>query len=61
MVFSSSYGTLTLENEYIRDMYKKIFINIPQNYFPNDDFGQNLINSRTEKAILPFERWFEKN
>ena len=55
------YDTLTLKNEYIRDINKKISIDIPKNYFPNDDFGQDPINSWTENAILFFDKWFEKD
>ena len=55
------YDTLTLKNEYIRDVNKKISIDIPKNYFPNDDVGQDPINSWTENAILFFDKWFEKD
>ena len=55
------YDTLTLKNEYIRDINKKISIDIPKNYFPNDDVGQDPINSWTENAILFFDKWFEKD
>ena len=43
------------------DINKKISIDIPKNYFPNDDFGQDPINSWTENAILFFDKWFEKD
>ena len=55
------YGIITLKNEYTRDINKKIFIDIPKNYFPNDDIGQNPINSWTDNAILFFDKWFEKD
>ena len=34
------YDRLTLQNEYLRDKNKGLPIDIPKNYFPNDDDTQ---------------------
>mgnify|MGYP001193976610 FL=1 len=56
------YDTMTLKNEYLRDVKKNIPIQIPENYFPNNDLSRLPKNNWTKNAIMFFNNWFvDKN
>ncbi len=53
----SEYDPMTLKNEYIRDKNKGLDIDIPENYFPNDNpENQPLVNWRSHANLL-FVNW----
>lgn len=51
------YDATTLSEEYNRDMNKGIDIDIPENYFPNDDPGQQPLNTWRSHTHLLFSNW----
>lgn len=51
------YEPTTLKDEYERDLQKGINIQIPKNYFPNDDPTQYPINTWRSHANLLFVNW----
>lgn len=51
------YDTETLSKEYWRDKEKGLDINIPQNYFPQDDSSQKPLNTWRSTAHLFFSNW----
>lgn len=53
----SEYDKDTLKNEYLRDMEKGLEIDIPKNYFPNDDPTKDPIVSWRAHANLLFSNW----
>lgn len=53
----SEYDPLTLQNEYQRDKKKGLDINIPKNYFPDDDPGQPPVVRWRAHANLLFSNW----
>ena len=53
----SEYDKDTLKNEYLRDMEKGLEIDIPKNYFPNDDPTKEPIVSWRAHANLLFSNW----
>lgn len=53
----AEYDPLTLKNEYLRDKRKGIPINIPKNYFPNDDPSKDPIIRWKSHANLMFSNW----
>ena len=53
----SEYDKDTLKNEYLRDMEKGLEIDIPKNYFPNDDPSKEPIVSWRAHANLLFSNW----
>ena len=53
----SEYDKDTLKNEYLRDKEKGLEIDIPKNYFPNDDPTKEPIVSWRAHAILLFSNW----
>jgi len=53
----SEYDPLTLKYEYERDLNKGIPINIPKNYFPNDDPSQMPVVRWRSNANLLFTNW----
>jgi homoserine O-succinyltransferase len=53
----SEYDPLTLKGEYERDVKKGLPINIPRNYFPNDDPSQPPLVRWHGHASLLFANW----
>ena len=53
----SEYDPLTLQEEYERDIAKGLDIEIPKNYFPNDDPNQEPIVRWRSHANLLFSNW----
>ena len=53
----SEYDAETLQNEYLRDLALGKPIDIPENYFPNDDPSQPPILSWRRHAHLLFSNW----
>lgn len=53
----SEYSRGTLSNEYHRDLKKKLPIEIPKNYFPNDDPNQKPVMKWRSAANLLFTNW----
>lgn len=53
----SEYSRYTLHNEFIRDLNKGLNINIPKNYYPNDDYLQAPILTWSAHANLLFNNW----
>ncbi|MGC8823437.1 MAG: homoserine O-acetyltransferase MetA [Bacteroidales bacterium] len=51
------YDPHTLHQEYIRDKNKGMDIDIPQNYFPNDDPSQRPVVTWRSHANLFFANW----
>ncbi len=53
----SEYDPLTLQEEYMRDLQKGLPIEIPQNYFPNNDLHSTPIVRWRSHASLLFSNW----
>jgi homoserine O-succinyltransferase len=53
----SEYSRDTLSNEYFRDLKKKLPIEIPKNYFPNDDPTEKPNMKWRSAANLLFTNW----
>jgi homoserine O-succinyltransferase len=53
----SEYDALTLKGEYERDLSKGLDIQMPYNYFPNDDPAQNPLMRWKSHANLLFTNW----
>lgn len=53
----SEYDRHTLAREYFRDKEKGLDINIPYNYFPNDDVNLVPVMSWKSSASLLFSNW----
>ncbi len=53
----SEYDTLTLSEEYFRDINKGMKIDVPANYFPNDDPKRLPINKWKAHANLLYSNW----
>lgn len=53
----AEYDKDTLKNEYLRDKEKGLEIDIPKNYFPNDDPSKEPIVSWRAHANLLFSNW----
>ena len=53
----SEYDPLTLKGEYDRDVAQGLPINIPVNYYPNDDPQQTPIVRWRSAANLLFSNW----
>lgn len=51
------YDATTLAEEYQRDIAKGIDIDIPENYFPNDDATQRPLNTWRSHTHLLFYNW----
>ena len=51
------YDTETLANEYFRDRNKGLEIQIPRNYFPDDDCEKKPLNTWRSTAHLFFSNW----
>jgi homoserine O-succinyltransferase len=53
----SEYDALSLRDEYIRDTSNGIAIDIPKNYFPNDDTSKTPPSTWRSHANLLFQNW----
>ncbi|MEI6579554.1 MAG: homoserine O-succinyltransferase [Eubacteriales bacterium] len=53
----SEYDRDTLAKEYFRDLNKGLPVNIPYNYFPNDDSAKSPMMTWRETASLLFSNW----
>jgi homoserine O-succinyltransferase len=53
----SEYDPDTLKNEYVRDVNKNLEIEVPRNYFKNDDPKQKTIVKWRSHANLLFANW----
>jgi len=53
----SEYDTLTLKEEYDRDISKGLSIALPKSYFPNDDPTQTPIHNWRSHTNLLFQNW----
>ena len=53
----SEYDTLTLQEEYLRDIDKGLVIKVPENYYPNDNPQQLPRSSWRSHANLLFSNW----
>ena len=51
------YNPLTLKNEYDRDVAKGLDIDVPKNYFPNDDTSAEPVIRWRAHANLLFTNW----
>lgn len=51
------YDAGTLAEEYARDLKKGVNVNIPENYFPNDDASQEPLNTWRSHTHLLFSNW----
>lgn len=51
------YDAETLAEEYQRDVQKGLDVNIPENYFPNDDATQQPLNTWRSHTHLLFSNW----
>lgn len=51
------YDATTLRDEYERDLQKGLDIDIPKNYFPNDDPNKEPLNRWRSYAHLLFSNW----
>ena len=53
----SEYDADTLKNEYIRDKSAGIDINLPYNYFPNNDETKDPVNIWRSHANILYSNW----
>jgi homoserine O-succinyltransferase len=53
----SEYDPLTLKYEYDRDISRGLDIQLPKNYFPNDDPTQKPVSIWRAHANLLFSNW----
>lgn len=53
----SEYDSDTLQNEYLRDKNQGLKINVPENYYPNDDDTLSPIVRWRSHANLLFSNW----
>lgn len=53
----SEYELFTLKEEYERDIAKGLPINVPKNYYPNDDPGKSPRSLWKSHASLLFSNW----
>lgn len=51
------YDADTLGEEYTRDMNKGVEVDLPENYFPNDDVNQEPLNTWRSHTHLLFSNW----
>lgn len=53
----SEYSRQTLDNEYKRDLAKKLPIDMPVNYYPNDNIKEKPVMKWQSTANLLFSNW----
>lgn len=51
------YDATTLKEEYDRDLEKGLDVDIPENYFPNDDVNKEPLNTWRSHTHLLFSNW----
>ncbi|MBR2178179.1 MAG: homoserine O-succinyltransferase, partial [Paludibacteraceae bacterium] len=51
------YAPDTLDKEYKRDLLKDLPIDIPKNYYPNDDYRQKPVVRWRSHANLLYSNW----
>jgi len=51
------YDATTLKEEYERDLAKGLAIQMPENYFPNDDVNETPLNTWRSHTHLLFSNW----
>ncbi|TRM12698.1 homoserine O-succinyltransferase [Lentibacillus cibarius] len=51
------YDATTLADEYARDLEKGIDVDMPQNYFPNNDVNERPLNTWRSHSHLLFSNW----
>ena len=51
------YDTNTLQNEYVRDTNSGMVIDIPKNYFPDNDPNKAPINCWEKDGAIFFNNW----
>lgn len=51
------YDAMTLAEEYARDLEKGLDIDMPENYFPNDDVNKKPLNTWRSHTHLLFSNW----
>jgi len=54
------YDNLSLANEYVRDQEAGLNPAMPINYFPNDDFNKEPLNTWRATAYLFFQNWINQ-
>ncbi len=54
------YDNLSLANEYVRDQQAGLNPNLPLNYFPNEDFNQQPLNTWRATGYLFFQNWINQ-
>ncbi len=54
------YDTATLKGEYDRDVAAGKPINVPQNYYPNDDASQPPVNRWRSHGHLLYTNWISE-
>jgi homoserine O-succinyltransferase len=54
------YDAITLKEEFLRDKSENITIDIPQNYFPDDDVLRDPINRWRPYAFLLFSNFINE-
>ena len=57
MTGHSEYDAGTLRDEYFRDLNKGLTIEIPKNYFPDDDPSKEPLVAWRSSATLLFTNW----
>ncbi|MGL5348195.1 MAG: homoserine O-acetyltransferase/O-succinyltransferase family protein [Peptostreptococcaceae bacterium] len=55
----SEYNKYTLDNEYKRDLNRGLNIDLPRNYYENDDYKKEPIPKWIEHSELLFKNWVE--
>ncbi|MBE1554210.1 homoserine O-acetyltransferase MetA [Sporosarcina limicola] len=51
------YDATTLADEYNRDLQKGVVVDLPENYFPNDDVNEQPSNTWRSHTHLLFSNW----
>lgn len=54
------YETMTLAEEYTRDIRRGVSAHLPQNYFPNDDPSRVPVNRWRSHATMFFSAWIDQ-
>ncbi len=54
------YDNLSLANEYVRDQKAGLDPALPVNYFPNDDFNKEPLNTWRATGYLFFQNWINQ-
>jgi len=57
LIGHAEYNPLTLDSEYKRDIAKGLDIDIPKNYYPNNDSNMRPLVRWRSTANLMFSNW----